>query len=306
MTSGIRRRFAFASASLLLSLLFALPSARSDEKPKLLYLDVDTGGSYPSILVAAKLKAKKDGRSGTGWAIDDGEFRVGVIGSTTPFPSSIALAICPSEGEDRQGGVAYTIANAFSPKNQLALLDLRTGAATLVGSPLVQEFDMMAMACSPDGTLYAIGQLDHTKPGTFNSLYKVDRETGVATRIGSTGVTTDQPGPPSFSGYFMALSFAPDGTLYGVNDGANGTEKGSTLYKLSLINGVATEVVDVNVDAVMGLAIYEDGEFFVADYTRQSKIYALDPTIGTATPILETHIDFVNNIAFKQTKPHGD
>ena len=66
MTSGIRRRFAFASASLLLSLLFALPSARSDEKPKLLYLDVDTGGSYPSILVAAKLKAKKDGRSGTG------------------------------------------------------------------------------------------------------------------------------------------------------------------------------------------------------------------------------------------------
>ena len=78
------------------------------------------------------------------------------------------------------------------------------------------------------------------------------------------------------------------------------------MYKLSLINGVATEVVDVNVDAVMGLAIYEDGEFFVADYTRQSKIYALDPTIGTATPILETHIDFVNNIAFKQTKPHGD
>lgn len=305
MTSGIRRMFIFAITTLLLSLLFAIPSARSGEKSRLLYLDVDTGGSYPSILVAAKLDAEEDWASGKGRDIDGhGEFRLGVIGSTNPFPSSIALAICPQEDEDRRGGVAYTITNAFSPKNQLAKLNLRTGAATLVGSPLVQEFDMMAMACSPDGTLYAIGQLDHTKPGTFNSLYKVDRETGVATLIGSTGVSNDQPGPPSFSGYFMALSFAPDGTLYGVNDGGIGTEKGSALYKLSLINGVATKVVDINVDAVMGLAIDEDGKFYVADYAPGSKIYKLDSVTGKATPILMTHLDFVNNIAFKQT--HDD
>lgn len=45
----------------------------------------------------------------------------------------------------------------------------------------------MAFACSPDGTLYAVGQLNVTNPD-FNSLYRVDRETGLATRIGSTGV----------------------------------------------------------------------------------------------------------------------
>jgi len=291
MTSGIRRMFAFTTTILLLSLLFVLPRARSAENQKLLYLDVDTGGSYPSILVAANLEANKG----------DDDFKVGVIGSTTPFASSIALAICPSEDEDRQGGVAYTIANAFSPKNQLAKLNLRTGAATLVGSPLAHEFDMMAMACSPDGTLYAIGQLDHTNPD-FNSLYTVDRKTGVATRIGSTGVINDQPGPPSFSGYFMALSFAPEGTLYGVSDGATGTEKGSTLYTLSLTNGVATKVVDIKVDAIMGLAVDEDGKFYVADYARQSKIYSLNSVTGKATPILATHLDFVNNIAFKQTR----
>jgi hypothetical protein len=289
MTSGIRA-FAFATTTFLLSLLFTLPSARSGEKPKLLYLDVDTGGPYPSVLAAAILEGKNG----------DDDFRVGVVGSTTPFPSSVALAICPSQGEDRQEPVAYTIANAFSTQNQLATLDLRTGAATLIGSRLAQEFDMMAMACSPDGTLYAIGELDSTN-ANFNSLYTVDRATGVATRVGSTGVSNDQPGAPSFSGYFMALAFAPDGTLNGVNDGGTGTEKGSALYKLSLTNGAATKVVDIKVDAVMGLAVDEDDNFYVADYVRQSKIYSLDSVTGIATLILKTHLDFVNNIAFKQT-----
>jgi hypothetical protein len=284
MRSGFRTKFAFGSTTLLLSLLFALPSAKAAEQSRLLYLDVDTGGSYPSIVVAAQLEAG----------------RVGVIGSTTPFPSSIALAICPGEG--RQEGVAYTVANAFSTQNQLATLDLHTGAATLVGTaPLGQVLDIMAMACAPDGTLYAIGQANSTPPpGTdpFNSLYKVDRNTGSATLIGPTGVL-DPSDFSGFNGFLMALAFTPDGTLYGVSDGAIG--KGSTLYSVSLTNGFATKVVGIKVDAVMGLAIDEDRKFYVADYAQRSKIYTLDSVTGNATPILETHLDFVNNIAFKQT-----
>jgi hypothetical protein len=195
--------------------------------------------------------------------------------------------------------VAYTITNTFNTQPnipQLAKLDLRTGAATLVGSPLGQVLDIMAMACSPDGTLYAIGQADTTHPDTFNSLYKVDRESGLASRIGSTDVRDDSDFS-GFHGFLMALAFTPDGTLYRVSDKAIGN--GSILYTISLMNGDATEVVPINVDAVMGLAIDEDRKFYVADYARQSKIYTLDPTTGTATPILETHLDFVNNIAFK-------
>jgi hypothetical protein len=284
--------FAFGTTTLLLPLLFAFPSERSAEKSKLLYALVDTnfdtptspGGPFdPPTLVAANLEA-----------IHDEEFRLGVIGSTHAA-TVITLAICPPEGEDGQKEVAYTIVNTFSPQNQLAKIDLRTGATTLVGSPIAEELDTMGFACSPDGTLYANGQLDVTKPG-FNSLFKVDRETGFATLIGSTGVLdpSDQFGT---SGFLMALSVAPDGTLYGVSDGAVG--KGSPLYNINRHTGFATKVANINVDAVMGLAIDEDGKFYVSDFVPRSKIYSLDSHTGIATPILETHLDFVINMAFK-------
>ena len=284
MKSGIRRTFAFVNATLLLLLVFACPRARAAEKPPLLYATVDTQPS--STLVAANLKAKQ----GT----DKDEFRVGVIGSTH-FPSSLGLAICPAEGEDRIGGVAYTIVNTFDPtKGQLAKINLRTGAATLVGSPLVHELDVMGMTCSPDGILYAIGQSNSGKPD-FNSLFAVDRATGFATLIGSTNVN-DQASP-FFSGFLMALAFAPDGTLYGVSDGATG----STLFRLDRSTGAATKVVEMKVGSVMGLAINEHGNFYVADYVQGSRVYTLQLHTGRVTPILKTHLDFVHNIAFQ---PH--
>ena len=48
----------------------------------------------------------------------------------------------------------------------------------------------------------------------------------------------------------MALSFAPDGTLYGVSDGAVG--KGSPLYNIDRPTGFATKVANISVDAVRG------------------------------------------------------
>jgi hypothetical protein len=282
MKSGIRPKFTFASTTLLLSLLFAPPRARSAEEPSPLYATVPTASG--TMLVTAHLEAR----------------RVRVIGSTG-FPFSAALALCPSEGEDRERdedrqrredrktGVAYTITNTFGTA-QLAKLDLGTGAARLVGSPLDQALTIMGMTCSPDGTLYAIGQDDPTNVD-FNSLYTVDRKSGLASRIGSTGVNDQTLG---FSGFLMALAFAPDETLYAVNEG--------TLFRVDRFTGEATKVVDlVGVGMVMGLAIDEDGKFYVADYVPGSKIYRLDSHSGLATPILNTGLDFVHNIEFKQT-----
>ena len=73
------------------------------------------------------------------------------------------------------------------------------------------------------------------------------------------------------------------------------------MYSISLTNGVATHVAHTIVDAVMGLGIDDDGKFYVANYVPQSKIYTLDSVSGMATPILETHLDLVINIAFKQS-----
>jgi hypothetical protein len=117
----------------------------------------------------------------------------------------------------------------------------------------------------------------------------VDRETGLASRVGSTGVLV--PGGV-YSGFFMALDFAPDGTLYGANT--------SGLYSIEPLTGQATKVVDfVGVTMVMGLAIGKDWTFYVSDYVAQSNIYAVDVTTGVATPILNTGLARVHNISFR-------
>jgi len=194
--------------------------------------------------------------------------------------------------------VPYTITDTFSATTaQLAKLDLGTGPATLVGSPLGQALEIMGMTCSPDGTLYAIGQDDSTNPN-FNSLYTVGRETGLASRIGSTSVV-DPSDPTGLSGFLMALAFAPDGKLYG----ANST---STLFRLNPSTGKAKKVVDLVDSAsaplalVMGLAIDENGNFFVADWVPASKVYKVDLGTGLTTPILDTGLPFVHNIAFNR------
>lgn len=257
--------FAFASTTLLLSLLFAPPSARSAEHPSLLYATAEAGSKF----VAFSLEAK----------------RARVIGDIG-FPWSVPLAFCPP------GGVPYTITNIFDPASaQLATLNLGTGAATLVGSPLGQALNIMGMTCSPDGTLYAVGQSDSANPD-FNSLYAVDRKTGLASRIGATGVL-DPSDPSGFSGFLMALAFAPDGTLYGVNT--------NSLFSIDPSTGLATKVVDiVGVPLVMGLAIDSDGNFYVSNFLPPpSSIYALNVATGVATPILNTGLPMVHNIAFK-------
>lgn len=250
----------FAVVTLLFSLV--LTPAGSAEEPGLLY-GTAAGGTE---LVAFNLQAGN----------------VRIIGATG-FPGSLSLAFC------RPGVRPYTITNMGNASlAQLATLDLGTGAATLVGSPLGQNLMIMGMTCSPDGTLYAVGQTDVSNPD-FNSLYTVDRETGLVSLVGSTDVVV--PGGV-YSGFFMALDFAPDGTLYGANT--------SALYTIDPSSGHATKVVDFSgVTMVMGLAIGKDWNFYVSDYVAQSSIWAVDVTTGEATAILNTGLAKVHNIAFK-------
>jgi DNA-binding beta-propeller fold protein YncE len=246
-----------AAATLLLSPVFA--RAGSAQEPGLLYGTADMG----TKLVAFNLEAG----------------RVRVIGDIG-FSTSLPLAFCGP------GGAAYTITNIFDPaKAQLATLNLGTGAATLVGSPLGQGLSIMGMTCAPDGTLYAVGQLDDANED-FNSLYTVDRETGLASRVGPTGV------PGGFGGFFMALAFAPDGTLYAANI--------NTLFTIDRDTGAASPVVDfVGVTFVMGLAVDMGGNFYVCNWGAEGTIFALDVSTGEATPVLSSGLAFVHNVAFR-------
>ena len=246
----------FASMTLLLLVPLVFTPARSAEQPSLLYATAEAGTKF----VAFSLEANR-GRV------------IGDIG----FPYSLPLAFCPP------GGRPYTITNIFDPAAaQLATLNLGTGEATPVGSPLGQALNIMGMTCSPDGTLYAVGQ-NNPNISDFNSLYAVDRATGLASRIGSTGVTGK---------FLMALAFARDGTLYGANV--------SALFRINPSTGEATKVVDfTGVTMVMGLAIDSDWNFYLSDFVTQSRIYSLNVSTGVATPILDTGLGHVHNIAFK-------
>jgi hypothetical protein len=207
---------------------------------------------------------------------------------------ALALAFCPPGGL-----VPYTITNPFDPDlAQLATLNLHTGTATLVGSPLPagQTLDIMGMTCSRNGTLYAIAQFDPSSQD-FNSLYVIDRITGQATLIGSTGVR-DSSDASGALGFLMALASAPNGKLYGVNSA-------STLFSIDKSTGAATKVVDLytgpgeRLVGVMGLAIDSRRTFYVADFVLGSRVYQVDTTTGLVNPILNTGLSFVHNIGFR-------
>ena len=247
----------FAGVTLLLSLVFT--PARSAEKPSLLYATAQAGNK----LVAFSLEAK----------------RVRVIGDIGKG-ISLPLAFCPP------GRVSYTISNLFDPSAQLDILNLGRGAGTLVGSPLGQPQDIMGMTCSRSGTLYAVGDSDPSDPD-YNSLYVINRITGLASRMGSLGVSDG-----SGNDFLMALAFAPDGELYGANT--------TTLFRIDTTTGSATKVIDfVGVSSVMGLAIDSNGNFYVADFVARSRVYTVNTGTGVATPILDTGLAFVHNIAFR-------
>jgi len=233
-------------------------------------------------------------------AIDVERGTTTVIGSApgSLAPNSLALAITPD------GTAAYTIAYSFSLAHaQLAKIDLATGAQSLVGSPIGADLKIMGMTFSPDGVLYAAGNFVPTST-TFNSLYTIDLTTGAPTRIGPLGA-----GPTPMD-YIMSFVFDSHGNMYGASETA--------LYKIHLpdaergeartqeaghgAQALATKVVGfIGSSLVMGIAIGEDGNFYAADFVSApplSRIYRLDVETGFLTPLINTGIVNVHNIAF--------
>lgn len=270
MRSRIKSRIVAAFA-LGVSLLFllGLTLASSDDEQGLLYATI---WPFPgSQLATIDLQTKT----------------LKVIGNTE-FTDSGALAICA-------GGVAYTVTNIFeepSPSH-LAVFDLHTAAEKQVGSPLPPSQDIMGLGCSHFGILYAVGGSDPTNQlSEYNTLYVISRVTGQLKRIGFTGVN-DLTGDDMF----MALGFAPGGKLYGANV--------YSLYRINRFTGHAEKVVDFSDNVkgnVMGLAIDNDGNFYIAAYSSDPTVppvYSLNLHTGEATPILNSGTTFVHSIAFK-------
>jgi hypothetical protein len=235
-------------------------------------------------------------------AIDIERGTTSVVGPALPgslAPTSLALAITPD------GKAAYTIANSFAPAAaQLAKIDLATGVQTLVGSPIGADLKIMGIVFSPDGVLYAAGDFD-TSSTTFNSLYTIDLTTGAPTRVGSLGT-----GPDPNKDFVMSFVFDSHGNMYGASETA--------LYKIHLpdaeggearAQALARKVVGfIGSSLVMGIAIGENGNFYAADFVpapTYSTIYRLNVETGFLTPLFNTGISNVHNIAFNPERQRG-
>jgi hypothetical protein len=254
-------------------------------------LAVAGAGIAPAAAMAAK-SAGQDGAasvfyttSGAGGGLPNGAeiFAITVTGATVTTRD-----VGPTFGGDcgslalSPGGTLYSMCGSLFGTQQLATINPQTGRAHLFGVP-VPGLAVMALAFSPQGTLYAVGDCN-PDPVTFecipdkdfNALYTVNLHTGAFTRIGPTRA-------PQF---FMDLTFTSHGTMLGVTTTVNPSTVPAILYRINPATGRATKLVTLTgSNAVMGLAFGRDGALYGTDATPTSNLYRINPTTGLETTI---------------------
>ena len=151
----------------------------------------------------------------------------------------------------------------------LVTIDRNTGVGNIVvpltlsvrGVPALQG-DVLALALSPNGVLYAVTDLSclHT-----NDLFTIDITTGVGTSIRSSG----SPSPP-------ALDFSPAGVLYS-------WIRGLGLVTIDPGTGLHTAVSQSPVSAdIRSIAFAPDGRLFGVG---PDVLYRIDPSTGAIVVI---------------------
>ena len=118
------------------------------------------------------------------------------------------------------------------------------------------------------------------------NLYTINKQTGVATLVGSTG------------DFFGSIAFAPDGTLYmSSQDLVMGNQVNQSLKTLDPSNASILTTIATN-DFFGALGIRPtDGTIFGGTGDGH-QIYTIDPITGAETPIGDTGKNFVGDIAF--------
>jgi hypothetical protein len=190
---------------------------------------------------------------------------------------------CGSLARSPEGTLYSMCGPIFGPQpQQLAVINQQTGRARLFGVP-VPGLAVMALAFSPGGTLYAVGDCN-PDPVTFeciadkdfNALYTVNVHTGALTRIGPTKA-------PQF---FMDLTFTSNGTMLGVTTTVNPSATPAILYRINPATGRAAKLRTLTgSNAVMGLAFGRDGKLYGTDFTPTSNLYRIAPATGLETTI---------------------
>jgi hypothetical protein len=205
--------------------------------------------------------------------IDVGAGTVTSIGEFGDPGNTLALALSPE-------GKLYTVTQGAGEPNtnpQLARVNRATGRVTPFGVNLYPE-SFMGLGFSADGRLYGVNA-DAGTPDQ-NSLFRFDLHTGEATQVGITGGCSN----------IMDLAWY-HGQMYGA--------KYRKLFRINLETGEA-ELVTIfqTLTAVMGLAIDDDGNFYVTEIIDNAPLWRVDPATGAATAVAGVSLNNPHGLEF--------
>ncbi len=204
-------------------------------------------------------------------------------GSVTPIGDfdlpgyTLAIAISPS-------GKAYTVTQGVGTPNhnpQLARVDLATGHVTPFGVNLAPE-QFMGIGFAHNGKLYGVN-------ADTGWLYQFDLRTGAAAKVGDT----------AGCGNIMDSAWY-DGQMYGAAL--------DQLFRINLHTGQAelvTTITGLAAGAVMGLAIDDQGTFYVTEIIDPSPLWRVDPGTGAVTAVAGVSLSSPHGLDVMPTGAHG-
>jgi uncharacterized membrane protein len=253
MTSGIRRMFAFASTTLLLSLLFALPTARSGEKPRhptvpaaLAADGVFTSIDYPGAMMTVGRGINPEGEiagwyfaadgSQHGYILQNGVFR------TIDFPG--ASATTTDGGPNPKGDVVGNYVDSSSVNHGYLLsrgvfttIDFPGAAFTQVARYINDRGDIVGWYVDPVGNSHGFVFRRHDDSQEFeHDLLNAPESKG-------TYISIDVPGAMAT----RAGGINSEGEIVGSYDDASGTTHGFLLSHRKF-----TTIDDPNADPTQG------------------------------------------------------
>ena len=238
-------------------------------------LDLTTGfATVLGYVEAPQTPLYTTGRDGNDLISIDSSTGAGTVVGSFGTYWTFAAAFTPD-------GTLWTIVYAYDPNSaQLATVDLGTGAATLVGSPVWTGDVLVVLEADAAGNLYGLNW--------SGNLYALDQGTGQATYIGFTGLYGA-----------MDLAFDNNGTLWAEDGSGN-------LWTVDPGTGIGTYRTSIyGLNAYpMGLMVDPaDNSMYVTTYSSAANFYRLDPTTGNSVLVGPVGISYPHGGDFVPTVP---
>jgi PEP-CTERM motif len=164
------------------------------------------------------------------------------------FAALLSLSVTVSTGS-ASGPILWV----DDSNGEIGKVDVSTGQVTLVGNAGVVLTDI---GFDPQGNLFGV---------SFDTFYRINENTGAATRIGSLGTSDSN-----------ALVFSSSGIAYTMGFTAD------NLYTINTSTGAATSIGHVGGFFSGGDLAFHDGTLYLASTSNQLIKVGLSPVSGTA------------------------